>query len=311
MRAFLHDVRYSLRGIGARPGFSLVVIVTLALGIGANTAIFSVADATLRRGLPYADPDRIVAVWETRARQDFAQMELSYPNFLDLRARQRSFSALAGYMPRSVTLTAARGSERVSAAEVTGEFFDVLGVAPAQGRALGPADEAPEAAPAVVLGHGFWQRRFGGDPAAIGQTLTINDTPTTIVGILPRTFAFAPFEDAEMVVPARPTGGMRERRNLHWLRVIGRLQPSASVDTAQAEVANAARDLSVEHPDTNAGGGARIVPLRDEILGRVRPVLWVLLGAVGLVTRSTESRPPPASSSRKPTSVPSAPTTSR
>ncbi len=283
MRTLLGDVRYALRGLLKKPGYSAIVILTLALGIGANTAIFSVADATLRRGLPYPEADRLVAIWETRPRDDGGQLELSWPNYLDLRARQRSFSETAGYYTRGVSLAGARGSELVHAGHVTGAFFEVLGTPVAVGRALAAGDTRLDAPAVAMVTHGFWQRRHGGDPALLGQTIEVNGTPTTIVGILPPSFAFAPFSEAELVVPARPDGSFAARRNLHWLQVVGRLAPGVTIEAARAEVGEIARALSVENPETNKGGGAHVLPLADQILGKVRPILWVLLAAVGLV----------------------------
>jgi len=283
MRTFGDALRAALRGAVARPGFSAVLLLTLAVGIGANTAIYTVADATLRRGLPYPEPDRLVALFETRGEGDFSQMEASYPNFADWRASARSFSALAGFGPRQALLTGAAGLEQVQTAKVLGDFFVALGTRAILGRTLTAADDAENAPPVVVLSHAAWRTRFGADPLVVGARLTLDGKPTTIVGVLEPSFAFAPAQNADFWLPARPTDALFVRRNLHWVNVIGRLAPGASADQARAEMGALVHGLAAAYPDANKGAGVRIVPLADIVLGRARPIVLLLLGAVGLV----------------------------
>ncbi|HWM86470.1 MAG TPA: ABC transporter permease, partial [Kofleriaceae bacterium] len=192
MKRFGDALRVALRGASARPGFAMLVVLTFAVGIGVNTAIFTVADATLRLGLPYPESDRLVALFETRARQDFERMEASYPNYLDWRDSMRSYEGFGAYNSRSLTLSSGQGAEMVRTGLAMGDFFRQLGVRPALGRLIEPRDESPAADRVVVLSHGAWQSRFDSDERVLGRTLTLQGEPATIVGVLPSGFAFAP-----------------------------------------------------------------------------------------------------------------------
>ncbi len=282
VESLLRDVRYALRGLLSRPGFAAVVVLTLALGLGVNTAIFSVVDATLIRSLPYRDPDRLVMVNETRPRDDFSQFEASYPNYLDWRARGH-IGELGGYGRNGAILATPNGSELIPTGVATSTFFGVLGVAPSLGRGFVPAEEQPGAAPVVVLTDAAWRARFGGDPQIVGRSVTLDGAPTTVVGVLPPGFTFAPVGRVEAWVPVPSSGPLRERRNLHWLNVVARLAPGVDCDAASREMSRIAGTLATEHPDTNAGNDALARPLRDVILGNVRPIVLLLLAAVGLV----------------------------
>src|SRR5215208_1008130 len=186
MRTLLQDVRYAARTLARQPGFASVAVLTLALGIGANTAIFSVIDAALLRSLPYREPGRLVHLWETKRSRDFEQREASYPDLLDWRAQGGEvFEGLAGYRPQPVTLTDAGEAARARGAGVTSNFFDLLGVAAAAGRTFVEGEDGPEARPVAVLGHGLWRRRFGGDPAVVGRQVTLDGQAFTVVGVLP------------------------------------------------------------------------------------------------------------------------------
>jgi predicted permease len=283
MQTLRDALRTTVRGAVARPGFALLVVLTFAVGIGANTAIFTVADATLRRGLPYPASDELVAMFETRDRQEFERMELSYPNYLDWRASMRSFAGIGGYTDGRITLATPDGAEMVKAGFAMGDFFRVLGAPVALGRPIAPADEQASAARAVVLSHAGWQNRFGGDPAVVGRTITVGSAPATIVGVLAPGFAFGLVDGPELWLAMRPEGDPRERRNLHWVDVIARLAPGVSREQAQAEASAVAARLAQSHPDANRGAGALVTPLADEILGKARPIMLLLLGAAGLV----------------------------
>ncbi|MFP2933242.1 ABC transporter permease, partial [Pyxidicoccus sp. 3LG] len=286
LTSLTQDARYALRTLLKNPVFTVVAVVTLALGIGVNTAIFTVVDATLLRPLPYPAPERLMQVWETRVKQDdSSQMEASYPNFLDYQARTKSFESLSGYVPFTSPLVRAEGSQMVQVTLTSGNFFGTLGVKPVLGRLYGPDDDRPGAERVTVLSHGAWQRYFGGDPSVLGRTLTLDGEPRTVIGVLPSGFQFALAEAADFWGTFQPNlpPRMVERRNMHWVRVVGRLGPGMTREAAQAELAGISEALAAEHPDSNTGVGTRLVPLRDEIVGPLRPLLLVMLGAMGLV----------------------------
>ncbi|MFL6333868.1 MAG: ABC transporter permease [Pyrinomonadaceae bacterium] len=284
MRTLLQDVRYGLRMLWQRPGFTSVAVLTLALGIGANTAIFSVIDAALLRSLPYRAPERLVHLWETKRSRDFEQREASYPDFLDWRAQgSEVFEGLAGYASRPVTLADAGEATRAPGAAVTANFFDVLGVKAVAGRTFVEGEDGREARPVAVISHGLWRRRFGGGPAAVGREITLDGRAYTVVGVLPADFNFALLGDAEVWTPVAPTPEVAARRYQHWLKVIGRLKDGVSLEGARAHLATVATRIEHDDPGAHAGVGLRAVGLQEEFVGPIRPVLFVLLGAVGFV----------------------------
>jgi putative ABC transport system permease protein len=280
------DVRYALRTLLQNPVFTTVAVVTLALGIGVNAAIFTVVDATLLKPLPYPAPERLMHVWETRVKQEGSQnMEASYLNFLDYQARAKSFESLAGHTSRSFRLVRSEGSQMVQVTLTSGNFFDTLKVKPALGRLYGPDDDLPGAEKVMVLSHGGWQRYFGGDASVLGRTVDLEGEPRTIIGVLPASFQFALAEAADLWITHRPNMPpvLLNRRNMRWVRVVGRLAPGVTREAAQAELLGISEALGAEHPDSNGGVGTRLVPLQDVVVGPLRPLLLVMLGAVGLV----------------------------
>jgi putative ABC transport system permease protein len=279
-----HDLRFAARVLRRQPGFTVVVLLTLTVGIGANTAIFTVVDAALLRPLPYREPERLVHLWETHRGDVSDRSEASYPDFLDWRAQSRAFAAIEGYDETNLTVTA-DGAEplMLRGARVTPGFFPMLGVTPARGRAFIPEESVAGGAPVVLLTHGFWRRRFGGDPQVIGRSLTLDRRPFTVIGVLPRDFHFAPVDDAELWLPIDPAAQRTSERFNHWLNVVARLGPGVTLDGASSDLSTVMRRLGAQYPETNAGRGIGIVPLRDEIVGAVRPTLLVLFGAVGCV----------------------------
>ena len=283
METLLQDIRYGCRMLAKSSGFTAVAVLTLAIGIGANTAIFSVINAAMFHALPYRDPDRLVHLWETRPEHEFTQMEASRPNLLEWQASNHVFSGLAGYTGMNFSLTGRGTPQRIYGARVSSNFFDVLGVTPAIGRAFRPDEDRSGGERIALLSYGLWGSHFGGDPQTIGQILTLNGEAYTVVGILPREFQFAKRGQAQVWVPLNPNPGESARRSFHWVNVIGRLRPDVTVAQAQAEMTRLAQRLAAEYPDTNTGGGVRVVPLHEEIVGPVQPVLFALLGAVGLV----------------------------
>jgi putative ABC transport system permease protein len=285
MERLLQDLRFGLRALWKNPAFAVVVVLTLALGIGMNTAIFTVVNAALLRPLPYRDPDRLVHLWESRQqRADFSQMEASYPNFLDWVARSTAFEQLAGYGFRAFSAAGTEGPEQIIGAQVSAGFFDVLGVPAALGRTFRPGEDTPGSERVVLLTQELWRRRFGGDPSALGKTLNLNGVPFTVVGVLPASFHFAQLAGAQLWVPLGDLSpSQSSRRNLHWVRVIGRLKPGLTLSQASADMNTLAQALEAQYPEANAGARVGIFTLHEQILGSIQPILLLLLGAVGLV----------------------------
>ncbi|HEX6624897.1 MAG TPA: ABC transporter permease [Pyrinomonadaceae bacterium] len=278
------DVRYSFRLLWKDKGFAAIAVLTLALGIGANTAIFSVVDATLLRPLPYRDPDRLVHLWETSPQQQqFAEREASYPDFLDWKEQNRVFEGVGGYSRRSFTLTGRDAPDLLRGVAVTDGFFQVLGVEPVAGRSFQAGEDRPGAEPLVLLGHDTWRRRFNTDPQVVGQTLTLNGNSHRVVGILPASFQFAPAGEADVWVPLNPNEQQRTRRFMHWLNVVGRLKPGVSVEQAKADMDTIARRIAGAYPDSHTGTSVRVVGLHEQIVGKLKPILYVLLGTVCFV----------------------------
>ena len=264
------------------PGFTAAVVLTLGLGIGATTAIFTAVDATLVRGLPYPDASRLVQVTMTKD-GTFDEMEATYPAFLDWKAQSTSFAALAGYAGSGGTARfGAEPPRPVDSAIVTADFFRTLGVEPALGRDFAPGDEDPADKQVVLLSHGVWQREFGGDPDVVGTAFTFNGESHTVIGVLPAGFSLPPIAPTEIYRPVERLA-FQMRRNLHWLNVIGRLAPDATQDTARAEMAVISDQLGRQYPDSERDIGTRLITLREAVLGNIQPILILLLGASGLL----------------------------
>jgi predicted permease len=279
----IQDLRYAVRTLFRSPGFAAASILILALGIGANTAIFSVVRAVLLRPLPFREPDRLAWVWATRVDRDRAFY--SIPNFRDTRAGARAFEDLAAFSLWGPTLSGDPEPERLSAIRVTGNAFALLGAGPEVGRTLGNADAEPQASRVAVISHGLWVRRLGADPAIVGKPLLLNGEAYTVVGVLPRGFFFPGADDAELAVPLSLEGDPRRtERGSNFLRVFGRLAPGVDARRGEAELAGLTAELARLHPDANAKLTApRVLPLSEEIVGGSRRLLWILSGAVGLL----------------------------
>jgi putative ABC transport system permease protein len=279
------DLRFGARMLVRKPGFSSIAVLTLALGIGANTAIFTVVDAALLHGLPYNDPDRLVQMWETRRSGEIKQLDASYPDYLDWEQPSEVIEGICGYTGwgGSFTLTGRGEPERIEGARVTASFFSVLGVAPIAGRDFLPDEDRPQAERTVILSYGLWQRRFGADPNIVGQSLILDGSDYTVLGVLPRSFQFAPMGKAELWVPLRPTPMQSERRFMHWLDVIARLKPGVTLAQAQAQMNAVGERIERADPESHTGAGIKLVPLHEQVIGSIGTLLLVLLGAVGLV----------------------------
>ncbi|MFI5210483.1 MAG: ABC transporter permease, partial [Gemmatimonadales bacterium] len=279
--SMLHDLRIAIRSLRRVPGFAAVVVLTLALGIGANTAIFSVVNGVLFTPLPYPRPDRLVLVWEQNPHRGNSRNVVSPSNYLDWRDRARSFSGLAAFTWTGITLTGGN-PEHAEGRAVSQEFFTVLGVTSALGRTFTAEESAPGAAKVMVLSHGLWQRRFGGDSTIVGRTIAVAGGDVRVVGVMPASFQSMPLGQDQYWEPLGLDPADRERRG-RYAMVIGRLRDGVSAEQAQAEMTSIAADLAREHVDFNTGWGANVVTLTDQIVGHARPVLLTLLGAVSLV----------------------------
>jgi putative ABC transport system permease protein len=283
MDPLIQDVRYAIRQLVRSPGFTAVAVLTLALGLGANTAIFSVVHGILLRPLPYPDPDRLAMVWVNNPGEGIDKDIASFPLFADWRQQAKSFEQIVAYTGSGFTLTGRGEPEQLRGATVAAGFFPMLGVPVALGRALIDEENLPGREKVVVLGHGLWQRRFGGDPAVVGQTVSLSGATYTVVGVMPRGFQFP--EEAELWTPLAPVGRFEQflaSRGSLWLSVTARLKPGVSLGAAQAEMDTVAAAINKAYPD-GSQYGVKLEPLRETVSGDVRPALLLLLGAVGLV----------------------------
>jgi predicted permease len=283
----MQDARYALRMLRKNPGFTAVAVLTLALGIGANTAIFSVVYAVLLKPLPYPQPERLVTIFEAKPQEGIMGNGWSYPNFAELRSDNHIFSEMAGHQQHQLTLTGRGEPTVVNTAVVTPELFSVLGEKPMAGRTFLPEEGKPGSPAVVVLSENLWRSLFGADPSIIGSAITLDKRPCTVVGIMPAGFRFpAISEDEQIWFPLAQDplfGSWMERRGGHWLRVTARLKPGVSMARAQAELDALGARLAKEFPAENDGWVIRMVPLQEMMVGDVRSALLVLLGSVGLV----------------------------
>jgi len=284
MESMFEDLRYSLRALARSPSFTLVAVVGLALGIGANSAIFTAMNAVLLRPLPYKEAEQLVLLWELNRHNGDHEIKASAPDYIDWKEQNSVFQDIAAFNANSdlgLNLSEAGHPERISATSVTGNLFSVLGVTPALGRSFVPDEERPGSAPVCILSDGLWRRRFGSDPKILGKAVTLNGEMWTVVGVMPRGFRFP--QSVDLWVPAIVRSTARTKHAQHYLGVIARLKPGLSLDHAQAELDALARRMGLQYPETNAGLGIRLVPLRTQITGNIRPALLVLFGATAFV----------------------------
>ena len=280
--AFLQDFKYAFRSLRKAPAFTLVAVATLGLGIGANSAVFTVVNAVMIKGLPYREADRLVHIWETETRQQSRQV--SYPDFKDVVDQARTFDGVAGYAFDGFTLKTSEGSEKLAAGRVSANFFRVLGVEPLLGRDFRAEEDQPLLKRSVaLLSYGLWQRRFSGDPGVVGRSITLNDDPFTVVGVLPREFHFARLGDPDAFVTLSPSKPAFERRFMHWMWAIGRLREGNTREQANAELATIASKRAQADQQWHKDTGLRAAPLREALVGPIGPVVLGLFGAVGAV----------------------------
>jgi len=282
MQEMFQDLRYGWRMLLKTPGLSAIVVVMLALGIGANSAVFSIFSATLLRPLPYDKPDELVHLNGARNQEAFQQQPFSYPNFADIRERNQVFSQIGAYSGTAASLSGKDGAEQVITPVASAGFFETLGVKPALGRTFQTEDEQERAAPVVILTYGGWQRYFGGSPDVIGKTLLLDDKLNTVVGVLPKTFQFGPSQSGDIWQSLR-IQGWKARRNAFWLNPVARLKPEMKLQQAQAGISALARELEQQYPNDNAGIGVRLVALDEQIVGSAKPVLQLLMTTVVFV----------------------------
>jgi putative ABC transport system permease protein len=282
METLWQDLRFAVRMLLRKPGFTFVLVLALALGIGATTAIFSVVNAVLIRSLPYQNAERLVWIWGTNPLNDIARETASPPDYNDWKTQSQSFEEMGAFVNTRLTLTSNGEPERYDGAYVTDGFFEVLGVSSEIGRTFTPDEDKPKSSRVIVLGHALWQRRFGGDPKIIGSAITINGNPYTVVGIMPADFKHPRPEanrQAEMWVPLQEDYASAGRRG-DYLGVIARLKPNVPIEQARAEMVTIAAQLEQQYPATNTGWSTLTVPLHERFVGDVRPVLTILFGAV-------------------------------
>jgi putative ABC transport system permease protein len=276
------DVRYGLRMLRRNPGFAALAILTLALGIGANTAIFSVVNAVLLKPSPYEDPKRLITVWSQNLPKGFTTDLVSAPDFADWRAQCRVFDEMAASTDAMYTLTGQGQPIAVTAYRFSPDFFHVLGVRPLFGRAFLPHEAQPGKNHVVVLSYGFWQSRFGGDPKTVGRTVILDGEPYSVVGVMPESFDYP--GNVVLWTPLTIPADLAAQRDARYLRVLARLRPGVSLEQARRELDTIADRLAKEYPKTNTGENTvRLVPLRELEVGGIEPALLALMGAVAFV----------------------------
>ncbi len=275
------DLRYGIRMLLKNPGFTAVIVLTLALGIGANAALFSVVNGVLLNPLPYPQPEQLVTLHQSKP--NFATGAIPYPNFRDWQKENQTFSAMAISRGAGFSLIGAGEAERVRGRWVSATLFSALGVKPALGRDFAPGEDERGVAPVVLISAELWQRKFGATPDALGKSLTLDDKSYTIVGVLPASFDLYRGTDVYAPIGQWNTPALQNRFAALGLHGIGRLKPGVTLAQAQADLDGVMRRLAEAYPEANRGNGAAIVPLKERLVGDVGPILWMLLGAVGFV----------------------------
>ena len=282
MRTFLSDLRYAGRQMMKSPGFAIIAVLTLAIGIGANTAIFSIVNAVLLEPLPFPHADRLVVLFHSKPH--FLKGSISYPNFEDWRRDNRSFEAMAAFRNGDAKLTGAGEPENLSGRMVSAGFFEMLGVKPILGRTFSPDEDRLGANPTVMISEGLWKRKFASNPHIVGQAIILDGKARTIVGIIPSSFHLNQwnFQTGEIYTPVGEYSVPRFRdRQAAWgLDAIARLKPGVTLAQAAQDMERVNRGLQAAYPDVDAGIKTTMIPIKDNIVGDVRPVLWVLMGAV-------------------------------
>jgi putative ABC transport system permease protein len=278
----LNDFRYAFRQLVKAPSFTIVAVLTLALGIGACTAIFSVVNVVLLRPLDYPNPDRIVIIRETQLPK-FPEFSVAPPNYMDWEKQTKSYDYLAAYSGAALNLTGEGEPQRLTGVKATAHYFDVMGVKPVLGRMLLPEEDAQGKNHVVVLSYPFWQRVFGGARDIVGRAIQLNGEPYNVVGIAPPGFGLASKVDVWTPMAFKPEETANDARGGHYINVVGRLKPGVTVPQARAELTLIADQIAKQYPDPQKGWGIFLMPMQDYLVRDVKPVLYTLLGAVGCV----------------------------
>lgn len=281
MGSLSSDVRYALRSLFRRPTFTIIAVFTLAIGIGANTAIFSAIHALLLKPLPFPELDRVVAIWDKQPTLGYTHNEVTMANYLDWKAQNQSFEQLCLYRWWSANLTGIDPPERLQGFLVTANFLDTLGMKPIMGRNFAAEENQPGKDRVAIITYSLWQRRFGGDPNILNKQVTLNTFTRTIVGVMPEHFNFP--KAAEIYAPLPMTPEIMRNRLTHTYYVIGRLKPGVSVQSGQAEIDNIAARLEQQYPDTNKGWGATVFPIVADTVRAYDSGIWLAMAAVGFV----------------------------
>lgn len=283
MQTFLQDFRFALRALKKHPSTTVIIVVALALGIGANTAIFSLLTAVMLRPLPYQNPDRLVAIWQTAYERDMDRIPVGIGDFYYWTENSQLLEDVALYRDTTFNVTGDGDPESVESAEVTSNFFDLLGVRPALGRSFRPGEDQDGAEQIVIVSDGFWKRRYGGDPGVVGRRITLDDESYTIVGVLPTRLRMPGIGTFEIFVPAQISAEDRQVQMRFGHSAVGRLKAGVSEEQARAELTSLAKQLEESHPNVREGIGADLRFLREDVIRDVRPALLILLSAVGFV----------------------------
>ena len=281
MNNLIQDIRYGLRGLLRHPGFTIVAVCSLALGIGANTAIFSVVNGVLLNPLPYPQPEQLVTIHQSKP--NFEQGAMPYPNFRDVQKQNQTFSAMAISRSFGFSLIGAGEPERVDARLVSADYFTVLGLKPLLGRTFMPGEDESGAGPVALISEDLWRRKFGSAGDVLQKGVTLDEKSYAVVGVIPATFTLV--RGVEVFVPIGQwnSGALKSRSAALGLHGIGRLKPGVTIEQARSDLNRVMADLAVAYPTTNRGNGATVIPLKEQVVGNIRPILLMLFGAVGFV----------------------------
>jgi predicted permease len=276
----LQDLRYAIRMLLKNPGFTVIVVLTLALGIGANVALFSVVNAVLLNPLPYPDPDQLVTIHQSKP--NFETGAVPYPNFLDLRSQNQTFQAMAISRSTGFSLIGAGEPERINGRLISAEFFSILGLQPQLGRTFTPADDNPGANPVALISAELWARKFSSAPDILQKNMTLDDKSYSIVGVIPASFKLVT-NDVYLPIGQSESPALKNRGVAFGLHGIGRLKPGVTVEQAQADLSRIMTNLAATYPETNKDNDAKLVAMKERVVGDIEPILWTLLGSVGFV----------------------------
>ena len=286
MQTLLEDVRYGLRNLRKNPGFTAVALLTLALGIGANTAVFSIVNGVLLNSLPFHDPDKLVVLFESKPH--FKEGSISYPNFLDWRRENHAFTSIAAYRPDTFSLTGTGEAEQVRAEMLSADFFSVLGVKLLLGRTFTPEEDQLGAGHVALVSSGFWKRKLGSSPDVLGRRIVLDGEGYTIIGVVPSNFHltlpnFRDDQDVFVPIGQWTYPYFRDRSYALGMKAVGRLKPGITLAQARADMDSVAQNLAAAFPQADAGEGAALEPMKQEMVGTIEPFLLMLLAAVCFV----------------------------